>query len=373
MVDAGGVQVGNRDTTGGIAGFEPDAERRRDMLHGDIRDQDVVEQTLGGVPGAGLEEDSGEHVVTVRGAMGVKAGAKEQGVMDRKAAGRADESNAVAGGIDNAPGDDGVIPIPTRDGVVAGVKAAAGDPDIAARAIGSATEMDAVPATEEGHVVDVHFVADQEQDGVVGGIEEGEVADGEAPAIDEHEGVGAAHFLLAVGVEDAVAVDASRAGEGDVFEVFADDEAAMPFAPAGFGQCGGRGGLLVMGEVGAADERGAGVEIERHMALEMDRAGEITARGEKDLTTAGFGAGVDGGVDGAGVRFEAVAEGAVVADIEHSGSRGKAGDGQQQGGGRGDDAAQGPTGGQWDDGHGCDVVRGIRTVRAIGLFSAIDA
>jgi hypothetical protein len=78
-----------------------------------------------------------------------------------------------------------------------------------------------------------------------------------------------------------------------------------------------------MGEVGAADEGGAGVEIERDPALEVDGAGEVTARGEEDLTAAGFGAGVNGGVDGAGVGFEAVAEGAVVADVEHAGSRGK--------------------------------------------------
>lgn len=114
----------------------------------------------------------------------------------------------------------------------------------------------------------------------------------------------------------AVAVDASAAADGDVFDVMGDDEMC---AGDGFGFVDVVVGREVVGvivfAVGAAEDDGAGFEIETAVGAEVDGAGEVGAGGEGDDA-----AGIEGGLDGLGVEGLAVADGAEIADVAHKGA-----------------------------------------------------
>src|SRR6266511_5758052 len=86
----------------------------------------------------------------------------EEVVRDDEPRGRADETDAVAGGIDNAARDDRIIPVAAGNGIVAGVEPAADDVHIPAPALGRAAPVHAVPAARDLHVANLHVVADLE-------------------------------------------------------------------------------------------------------------------------------------------------------------------------------------------------------------------
>ncbi len=140
--------------------------------------------------------------------------------------------------------------------------------------------MDAVPAAREFDVANVHVVADLEEDGVIGGIHEGDIADRDVAATDEDEGVRAAHALLAGPVEDLVAVDHTRAAEGDVLLAVGENQGPMPFAPPCLRQKVRRRGMLVQVGVRGADEPGPRLQEQRHAAFQMHRRREVPARGK---------------------------------------------------------------------------------------------
>ena len=128
-------------------------------------------------------------------------------------------------------------------------------------------------------------------------------------------------MFLTGGIKDLVAVDRALAGDGDVFNAFANNQRPMPFAPLRLGHEIRHRRLLVLVEIGRADERGARVEEQRHVAVQVNGARQIAPRREPDLPPTGSGAGFDSLVDRGGVRREAVACSAVIADIEEVLSR----------------------------------------------------
>ena len=72
----------------------------------------------------------------------------------------------------------------------------------------------------------------------------------------------------------------------------------------------------VVVHVGGAGEDGVGCEAEEGVGAELEGSGEVVAGGNEDFAAAEDGATVDGLLDGGGVFGGAVAEGAVVADVE---------------------------------------------------------
>ena len=166
-VYARGVHAGDGDAVGRVARLEQEMERRGHVLHRDVGDQHVVEVAGRPVPGPRLEVDAGEHVVAVRGAVRLDAGAVEQAIANDQVRGRTDQADAVAGGVHDAVGDDDVLPVAAGNRVVAGVEAAADDAHVLARMVRRAAKVHAVPAAGEFDVANVHVLADLEVDGVI--------------------------------------------------------------------------------------------------------------------------------------------------------------------------------------------------------------
>jgi len=176
--------------------------------------------------------------------------------------------------------------------------------------------MHPVPAAHELHVANLHIVAHLEEDGVVGRIHNCHVAQRKAATIDEGDRVSPAHSFFALRVEDLVAVHGAGPGDGDVLDIFAGEEAAMPFAPFRLGHEGRRCGLRVVREVRGADEPRPGVEVRRHATAEMDRAGKIASRREPHLPPASIPAGIEGGLNRGGIERLPVAFRAALPDVE---------------------------------------------------------
>lgn len=256
------------------------------------------------------------------------AWAEEEAVVDDEVFGGADESDAVAGGIDEAIGDEGIFPEPAGDAVVAGVELAVGDGDVFAGVVFPAAEVNAIPTAGDFEGLDGDVGGEFEHDGVVSGVFDGEVLEGDIFGVAEEDGMWAAHAFFAAGVEDLVAVDGTAAGDGDVLDVDAEEECAVPAVAGSEGR--GAGGVEVLVEFGVrvAGDFGSGVDFEGDIAFEVDGSGEVVTRGEEDEAVGCKGGGVDGFVDGGGVVGFAVAGGAVVADVEDGGF-GSKGEGEE--------------------------------------------
>ncbi len=75
----------------------------------------------------------------------------------------------------------------------------------------------------------------------------------------------------------------------------------------------------VVVHVGGAGEDGVGCEAEEGAGAELDCSGEVVARGDEDFAAAEDRTTVDGLLDGGGVFGGAIAEGAIVPDVEDEG------------------------------------------------------
>src|SRR2546425_559884 len=102
--------------------------------------------------------------------MRLLARAIKQAMIHHEVCRGADQPDAVAGGIDDAIRDDGVVPVTACDGVVARVKPAADDIHVSAPALGSAAEVNSIPAAGERHVADVHIVTYLKENCIIGGV-----------------------------------------------------------------------------------------------------------------------------------------------------------------------------------------------------------
>ena len=320
-----GLEARDRDSAHRVARFGPNGQGRRDVLHSVVGQEHVVEQPRAPIPRARLKTYATEHVRAIRTPVRLLPRAIEQAVVHNQMRGRADNPYPIARRVHDALADHHVIPITPGNGVVPSVELAADDIHVPAPSLGSSPEMHPVPAAGDLHVPHIHVVADLEINGVVRGIHDGDVPDGEAAAICEGNRMRPAHAFLARRIKDLVAVDHAAAHDGDVFQATADNESPVPFSIPGLWHEGGHRRLLVKGQVGGAAQRRARSQEQGEAAGQVHGAREITARREQDLPATGPGTSDDGLVDGRGVECHPVSSGPVVEHAEDPRDRGSGG------------------------------------------------
>ena len=220
-----------RITAHGIARFGPNCHRRGDLAHGVVGQQHFIEESFGFVPGARLKDDSAQHIRSSTGAVRLVAGPIKQAAVYQEVGGGANEADTVARRVHDTARDDRIIPVPTGNRIVAGVKLAIDNIDVMAPMSGRATKVNAVPAAGDFHISYIHVVAGLEKDGVIGSVHDGDIADAKVVAIGERDGVWSAHVFFAGRVKDLVTVDYPLPADGDIFGAVADQECPMPFSP----------------------------------------------------------------------------------------------------------------------------------------------
>ena len=113
-----------------------------------------------------------------------------------------------------------------------------------------------------------------------------------------------------------VAVDDARPGDGHILDILADDETSMPLTPLGLRHESRWRGLRVEREIRGADEPCARFEMQRHLATQMNRAGEITPGRKQHLPAARVATSVDGGLNHHRVERCTIAFRAMRANVE---------------------------------------------------------
>src|ERR1019366_2253460 len=282
-----GLQSGNGDAPGLAAGLGPDRHRRPDIPHRVVREQYVVQQPFGFLPGSGLEYDAAKSVGAVRSAMRPQAGAIEKAVVHDEMPGGTDQADSIAGRVEDAARDHGVIPVTAGNGIISREELAAEYVHVAAPVAGGAPVMHAIPSTRDLNVPNLHIIADLEEDGVVGGIDDGDIPNREAAATGKGDRMRAAHVLLAFWVEHLLAINDACSTNGHIFSVLRHNQPAIPVAISGLGherRCPGR---LVFRQVGRSHQGGAGGEEKGHMAAQVDGAGKVSSWWEQHLSAAG--------------------------------------------------------------------------------------
>ena len=161
-------------------------------------------------------------------------------------------------------------------------------------------------------------------------MEDGEIAQQHVVAVLQANGFVAHARLFGPGSAagapaEALAPDAARAGDGDVLEALAPQQAvakmAVPviliLAPlVGLGQVVGARSAGALGRGIGRDDGGAHVEIEGHIAHQVNGIAEVAAGGEENGSAAGRGRGLDGLVDGGGVERRSASGGPESPDVE---------------------------------------------------------
>ena len=335
-VDAADARCGGVDGPGGAvgdAGFIPGAaaveevgdDGTADAVHDDVRGGDVFDDPAAAT--AGFEADAA-------------IGAGEDAVGD-------DDVADAAGGF-GAEGDGGVAAVHGAvgdgdvfagfgmgaevfflaglegDAVVADVDVAFRDVDVGAGVDVDAIGVGGVGRVDDGEACEGDVVAGDGNDGPGAGVVDFDIFDEDVAAVDEaDESGGEVVELLAeveVPPEGAVAVDFAAAGDGDVFEVFSGDEAGETGGSGGAFPAGGPEGIA--GEVGDAEEGGAGVEVEGDVGAHPEGADAVGAGGEEDGSAAGGSGGVDGGLDASGGVGDGIWGDAEVEDVVVPGGAG---------------------------------------------------
>ena len=311
-----------------VEGFEACAEaeenRRVDVVHGDVGDEDVLDDSA--VDGEEFDAAEVGVVDLAVGDLDIFEVAEGFGAeLDGGAVGL--ECAVVDGDVGVGGGAGGF----EAEGVVVGVDVAVGDVD----GVGG-VDVDAVvvgvAAVEDGEVVDGDVFGVGDVHAPHGGGLEVDAFDGDVVGADpaDEEGAEAGGFAIdgEVGFLElgALAVDGAFAFEGDVSGIDgAEEEEAGGFAGAFVEEVDG----AVVGDVGGAEEDGVFVEVEGDVVFEEEGAGEVLAGGEFEGAAAGLGAVVDGvleggGVEGFGVGGEALDGGGV----EGSGGGEEGGEGE---------------------------------------------
>ena len=153
--------------------------------------------------------------------------------------------------------------------------------------------MDPIPTAHDLYVTNLYVVAHLKEHRVVRRVHNRHIAKSETPAIDEGDGMRAAHLFLAGRIEDFVAIDHSASSDGNLLDVLADNQCTVPFAPFGLGHDLRRLRLRIPGKIRCADEPCAVFQVECNAASKVNRAREITTGREKHLPAAVLGAGID--------------------------------------------------------------------------------
>ena len=232
------------------------------------------------------------------------------------------------------------------DGVAPGLEFAASDGDVAAGQGAGGFQADGVVAGVDIAVPDTHAIAGIGVDAVVvrqtqaanrqplggdifaleemhrpcAGVDEADILDRDIGAAHPADEKGADRVFLLRGLHRrALAVDGAGAFDGDLPGVHGDDERVTHLLADAVDE---RIGVAIVGGIGAAEDDGAGIEMERDAILELDRAGEIAARGECDRAAPVRTAGVDGFLQRGSIEGGAVADGAGIDDGANAAGRG---------------------------------------------------
>ena len=259
---------------------QADEDRRLDVHHDNIGHRDTFH--AGAVHH--LQRDAGGRLALPEVGPG-EHGAVAHGDVLEVAAGFGAQLETVAGGGEHAVGDGEILrgaAVAEREaglghnGVVPGFDVAIGDADMVA-AIG----INAVAiAVEDGHAFDVHVIAAQQADVVIGRIANRDVAHRDVAAILQRDRLGA----VALG---PVAVNGAGTDDPDMFHVLRPHQRVVEIGRLVVGE-----GLEIQLLVGievllvrAGDQRGAGIQEERDLAFEPHRAGQVFAGREIDRPT----------------------------------------------------------------------------------------
>ena len=145
-----------------------------------------------------------------------------------------------------------------HDAIVAGLDVAVGDDYVARRIDVDAVAIDRPQIVEQRDAADAHVVAVLRVDRPGRRVAHGDVVNPDAAGVpDFNERAGARQrFHLRVEKEVTLPVDGTAALDGDVFDALREDEVLR----------------VVVGNCGAAEEHGAGREVQRDIALQEDRA-----------------------------------------------------------------------------------------------------
>ena len=372
--DVADVDVADGADGGSIRGAHAEAEAdenrgAEDIVHGDVGDGDIFDRravhgfqgqssamiedaiedvdVLESADGFGADFNSASGTVAVGGGVEVcGVGGIENGA-DVVAAEMAIGDGDVFGGASRAEGE---RTFKDQAVVVGGIDGGIGDVDVLAT-----VDVHAVAVGVDLDVVDGEIIDASGEDSKMSGAIDGDIADGDIAAGFEADGLVADAEGIGVGhAGESDAVDGSGAGDGDVGEVLAPDQAVVPMAVSEI--LIGAGGVVGLGEIvggaggpgsgrgcgeccraasAAAVSDGGGVggeegcalgQIKCDVALEMDGITAVGAGGKFNGSATGGCGGIDGVVDGVGVEGFAIADGAEIADVvvERSGGLGQA-------------------------------------------------
>src|SRR4051794_18368117 len=138
--------------------------------------------------------------------------------------------------------------------------------------------MHAVPATGDLYAAHVSTRDILEHDRVIRRIADIQIANGDAARFAEKDRVRAASFLFPFGVEYFVAVDYAGAEDAHAFDAIAYQQGAVPArGKLCLGHVLGRSEVVVPLRIGTANKGRAGVELDGHVALEVNSRGQIPA------------------------------------------------------------------------------------------------
>ena len=130
----------------------------------------------------------------------------------------------------------------------------------------------------------------------------------------------AAHAIQdTVRAHETAAVDGAVAGDENIRQIFAPNQTVVKIAMAAVlktAECVRLRFVIGVHVLRRTENGRAGVNKQMNVALQMNRAAQISSGGNQNGAAAGIRRGVDGFVDGRTVERRAIASGAEVADVE---------------------------------------------------------
>src|ERR1035437_9164784 len=117
-------------------------------------------------------------------------------------------------------------------------------------------------------------------------------------------------MLLSLRIVQVLSVDGPASHEGDVVDAVGQDHGAVPLTATL--------GPTIVGKILGAQDGCARIDPERHIILQMNGSRDVSARGDQNGPAASVTCGLNGLVDGVGIRTDAVTDGAEILDVELS-------------------------------------------------------
>jgi hypothetical protein len=129
--------------------------------------------------------------------------------------------------VEDALGNENILPESAGDSIVPRVEVAAGDDRI-----GAVAQMHAIPSAGDSHVLDIHLVGPFDQHRVIRGIYEVDIAEGEVARVTGHQRMRSPLLLFTFGIPDLVAIDGAFAADPDVLGSRDQYQRPLPFGTA---------------------------------------------------------------------------------------------------------------------------------------------